>query len=90
MENAPVITFSGRNIPQDIEERYNRWYDAAYAPLYLKNRHVLGIDRYRIIRANYTLPSDLVLYHADKVPTPAVTRASPLNASNTSGLKSTN
>lgn len=65
MENAPVIVFSARTIPSDIEERYDKWYDAAYAPLYLKSEHYLGIDRYKIISRRKMLPWEIILYHAD-------------------------
>jgi hypothetical protein len=67
MENTPVLTISGRKIPVDIEERYNRWYDAAYGPIFMKTPGMLGIDRYKIIRPDYILPNELDLYHTQNL-----------------------
>jgi hypothetical protein len=63
MGNAPLISFSARNNPPEIEERYNRWYDAAYAPLYTRKGFCKGIDRYKIISKSYTLPLEIAFYH---------------------------
>ncbi len=63
MGNAPVLSISGRQIPPEIEEHYNKWYDAAYGPIFLKLPGSRGIDRYKIIRKNYILPNVLGLYH---------------------------
>jgi hypothetical protein len=38
MENAPVMFFHGIKPPdatRDIEERYEKWFEAAYVPLML-------------------------------------------------------
>ena len=67
MENAPVLTISGRQIPPEIEEHYNKWYDAAYGPIFVKIPGSRGIDRYKIIRKNYILPNTLDLYHNENL-----------------------
>jgi hypothetical protein len=63
MENTLVFAFSGRYVPPEIEERYNRWYDAAYAPLYMKDGITKAIDRYKIIKKTYAMPPEITLYH---------------------------
>ena len=57
MENAPVVAITAISIPSEIEERYDKWWDAAYGPIYVKNVGVKGIDRYRIVKKSLELPS---------------------------------
>jgi hypothetical protein len=64
MESTSAFTFSGRNLPSEDEDRYNKWWDAAYVPLFMKSREIKGIDRYKIIRKSYALPDDIFFYHA--------------------------
>jgi len=32
MENAPVTSIIGRNVPSDIKDRFNKWQDEVYHP----------------------------------------------------------
>ena len=63
MGNTSFFTFSGRYVPQEIEEKYNNWYEAAYAPLYMKNGNTKQIDRYKIIKKSYAMPPEISFYH---------------------------
>lgn len=63
MANTSVFIFSGSYIPPEIKERYNNWFDAAYAPLYLKNGKLQEIDLYKIIKKTYAMPPDIRFYH---------------------------
>lgn len=63
MENAPVIMFNGFSIPAEIQERFDKWWDAAYGPIYLKNVGFKGIDRYRIVNKGLEIPGNLHVYH---------------------------
>lgn len=67
MENAPVLTISARTVPPEIEEHYNKWYGAAYGPIFIKLPGARGIDRYKIIKANYIMPNELGLYHNENL-----------------------
>jgi hypothetical protein len=63
MENAPVITLSGRTIPPALEEKYNMWRGGAYAPLYMKQPGMKGLDDYKIIKKTLELPGQLSIFH---------------------------
>jgi hypothetical protein len=67
MENKPIITISGRNVPPAIEEKYDNWTEGAYIPLYMKLPGVRGIDSYKIIRKNFETPARLLIYHSDNL-----------------------
>jgi hypothetical protein len=63
MENAPHIIISGRNIPPDIGEKYLKWYDEVYAPLYMRIPGLNGIDRYNIVKKTLEYPDTISIYH---------------------------
>jgi hypothetical protein len=65
MENRPIITFFGRTIPPDLEEKYEMWSEGAYVPIYMKIPGIKGIDSYKIIRENIDLPNLIGLWHGD-------------------------
>lgn len=63
MENAPVInTQATRVLPQE-EERYNKWVEEGYYPIYLRNPCVTGIDRYRIVNESPDYNKTLSIQH---------------------------
>jgi hypothetical protein len=66
MENAPHIILAGRNIPPDIKERYYKWNDAAYVPLYLNIPGYIELDYYEIIKKSLEYPESLNIHHAKK------------------------
>jgi hypothetical protein len=63
MENAPVIMFNGRSIPSEVEEKFNQWFDYAYATIYLKIPGIIGIDQFKLIKKNINLPGYLSIYY---------------------------
>ena len=63
MENAPHIMLVGRNIPSDIQERFLKWQDEVYSPLYIKNVGYNGIDRYQRIKKSLAYPDSVTIYH---------------------------
>jgi hypothetical protein len=63
MENAPHIVISGRNLPSDIQERFLKWQDEVYSPLYIKNAGFSGIDRYQMIKKSLLYPGSITIYH---------------------------
>jgi hypothetical protein len=65
MENAPHITFVGRNVPANLAEKYFKWNDGAYAPTYVKVLGASGIDRYQIIRESLDYPNSVLIYHRE-------------------------
>jgi hypothetical protein len=65
MENRPVISFTGRTAPADIEEKWTMWREGAYIPLYLKAPGVRCIDTYKIIRKTHDLPDYIFIFHGD-------------------------
>jgi hypothetical protein len=67
MENRSVITLSGRNIPPEIEEKFDNWTEGAYIPVYIKLQGVRGVDSYRIISPNFKVPGRLMIYHRDNL-----------------------
>lgn len=69
MENAPAIVFSGLTVPSEIEERFNKWFDGAYAAIYLKVPGFKQIDRYKNLSISLDLPSYLHIYHHESIST---------------------
>jgi len=67
MENTPVIMFNGRSIPSEVEEKFNKWFDWAYATIYLKIPGIKGIDQYKIIKRDINLPGYLSIYYHDNL-----------------------
>jgi hypothetical protein len=67
METRPIITLAGRTIPPAVEEKYDKWSEGAYIPLYMKLPGMRGIDEYKIIKKNFELPSRLLIYHSDNL-----------------------
>jgi hypothetical protein len=67
MENAPVVVISALNIASEAEERFDKWYDAAYGPIFIKNTGTKAIDRYRLIQKSPELPGTLNIYHHENL-----------------------
>jgi hypothetical protein len=67
MENDPIITFVAMNISPEAGERYDKWWDAAYGPMFIKNVGARGIDRYRIVRENLDMPGNITIFHHDNL-----------------------
>jgi hypothetical protein len=63
MENAPVTFFRGRNVPDDLRERYQNWMFEAYIPILLKIPGLEAVEYYRIVKENPLYPPLLGLYH---------------------------
>jgi hypothetical protein len=56
MENDPIITFVAMNISPEAGERYDKWWDAAYGPMFIKNVGARGIDRTGLSGKIWTCP----------------------------------
>jgi hypothetical protein len=63
MENAPVTFCRGRNVSDDLRERYQNWMFEAYIPILLKIPGLLAVEYYRIVKQNPLYGSLLGLYH---------------------------
>jgi hypothetical protein len=69
MEDAPVIVASASTEPAAIEERFNKWFDGAWAPIYLKTPGLKGIDRYKNLAPGIDSPVYLNMYHHQNINT---------------------
>jgi hypothetical protein len=67
MENAPIINLVAMSITPEAGERYDKWWDAAYGPMYVKNVGARAIDRYRIVRKNLELPGTITVFHHENL-----------------------
>jgi hypothetical protein len=67
MENKPTITIVGRTIPPSILEKYDKWSEGAYMPIYVKLPGLRAIDSYNILRQAFDLPGRLAIYHGDSL-----------------------
>jgi len=70
MENTPVIWLHGIKPPdatKDIEERYEKWFEAAYAPLMLKSPGLTGVDCHKILKESSDYPEDLNIWYFDSL-----------------------
>jgi hypothetical protein len=63
MENAPATVISAYTVPPEAQERFNKWFDGAYAPLYLKVPGIRGIDRYKNLSSGIDSPGYFHIYH---------------------------
>jgi hypothetical protein len=63
MENAAHIILVGRNIPSDIEDRYFKWYDEVYNPMYMKMPGNEGIDNYKVAKQTLDYPGNFSIHH---------------------------
>jgi len=63
MENAPLISIIGYNLPPQIEEKYNNWTTEVYIPNLVKLTPIIEINRYHIIKKNPSYPDYLAFWH---------------------------
>ena len=63
MENAPHINIAGNNVPPELSEKFYKWYEGAYAALWLKIPGLSGLDRYQIVKKNIDYPGNISIYH---------------------------
>jgi len=69
MENSPAAVITGYTIPSEMQDRYNKWFDSAYAPIYLRVPGIKQIDRYRNVKVGLDEPVFLNIYHHQSVST---------------------
>ena len=69
MENMPATIISAYTVPSEAEERFNKWFDGAYASLYLKVPGMKEIDRYKNLSKGIDSPSYLHIFHHESVST---------------------
>lgn len=62
MENRPHVVLVGRNAPSDIEDRFLKWYDEVYCPVYIKMPGYTGIDRYQIVKKSVEYPRSVAIH----------------------------
>jgi hypothetical protein len=67
MENAPIIVLTAINISPEAGERYDKWWDSTYGPLYVKNTGTRAIDRYRLLGKNIELPGTITVFHHENL-----------------------
>jgi len=69
MESRPSIGIAAANGAPGadvvVRERYFKWLDEVYIPLWLKNPFTIGLDRYHIVRETAEYPDSMTIRHLE-------------------------
>jgi len=63
MESTPLISITATRVSPADEERYRKWIDEVYYPLFLKYNLISGTDVYTIVKENANYPARISIAH---------------------------